>query len=70
MLYLFFFTPMFSIEPEYHPSHLGEIRGVFMCFSDISVYQIPSHFRPKYTNLHQSYTNLAKLHLFQLKSHI
>ena len=30
-----------------------------MCFSDISVYQIPSHFRQKYTNLHQSYTNLA-----------
>jgi hypothetical protein len=41
-----------------------------MYFSDISVYQIPSHFRPKYTNLHQSYTNLAKLHLSQLKSHI
>ena len=31
-----------------------------MYFSDISVYQIPSHFRPKYTNLHQSHTNLAR----------
>ena len=41
-----------------------------MDFSDISTYQFPSRFRPKYTNLHQSYTNLAKLHLSQLKSHI
>ena len=41
-----------------------------MYFSDISVYQIPSYFRPKYTNLHQSYTNLAKLLLSPLKSHI
>jgi hypothetical protein len=41
-----------------------------MYFSDISTYQFPSHFRPKYTNLHQSYTNLAKLHLSPLKSHI
>ena len=41
-----------------------------MDFSDISVYQVPSHFRPKYTNLHQSYTNLAKLLLSPLKSHI
>ena len=34
-------------------------QPLFMYFSDVSVYQIPSHFRPKYTNLHQSYTNLA-----------
>ena len=41
-----------------------------MDFSDIFTLQIHSRFYPKYTNLHQSYTNLAKLHLFQLKSHI
>ena len=41
-----------------------------MDFSDFLILQIHPHFYPKYTNLHQSYTNLAKLHLFQLKSHI
>ena len=32
-----------------------------MDFSDIFTLQIHSHFRPKYTNLHQSYTNLAMI---------
>ena len=41
-----------------------------MDFSDFLILQIHPHFYPKYTNLHQSYTNLAKLHLSQLKSHI
>ena len=30
-----------------------------MDFSDFLILQIHPHFYPKYTNLHQSYTNLA-----------
>ena len=41
-----------------------------MYFSDIFTLQIHSRFYPKYTYLHQSYTNFAKLHFSPLESHI